>query len=152
MRRCARCKKLVPFAQMVKNRSTSSGFGAYCKPCACIIQAEYKASKGWVKRAGRTYEQELRIKARNRLANHLGLSHAEVEELQRRAATEACELCGRYETKSRWKKLFIDHDHQTKKVRGLLCMECNTGLGKFKDSPELLRKAANYLEKRGKKI
>jgi hypothetical protein len=39
----------------------------------------------------------------------------------------------------------IDHDHKTGKVRGLLCSQCNTAIGKFKDSPELLLAAAQYL-------
>jgi len=42
--------------------------------------------------------------------------------------------------------LLIDHDHQTGIMRGLLCVQHNFGLGNFQDSPELLRKAANYLE------
>jgi hypothetical protein len=40
----------------------------------------------------------------------------------------------------------VDHCHTTKKLRGVLCRGCNIGLGKFKDSPELLRFAAIYLE------
>src|SRR4029077_12606415 len=41
--------------------------------------------------------------------------------------------------------LYVDHDHNTNMIRGLLCQACNLGLGKFKDSPELLRQAAQYL-------
>ncbi len=45
------------------------------------------------------------------------------------------------------KNLHVDHDHKTGQVRGLLCPDCNTSIGKMKDSPEMLRKAAEYLEK-----
>lgn len=42
--------------------------------------------------------------------------------------------------------LSVDHNHETKKVRGLLCNFCNTGIGMFKDNPALLRLAARYLD------
>lgn len=53
-----------------------------------------------------------------------------------------CAICGSTE------KPHIDHDHETGVVRGTLCRTCNIGLGMFKDNPELMRQAAQYLEDR----
>lgn len=43
------------------------------------------------------------------------------------------------------KNIHIDHCHDTKDVRGILCRDCNIGLGHFKDSPERLVMASQYL-------
>nr|WP_079404456.1 endonuclease VII domain-containing protein [Streptomyces sp. 3211] len=40
----------------------------------------------------------------------------------------------------------VDHDHQTGKVRGVLCFSCNAALGQFKDRPDVMRRAAAYVE------
>ena len=42
--------------------------------------------------------------------------------------------------------MVIDHNHETNIVRGLLCHNCNVGLGHFKDSVGYLKEAINYLE------
>lgn len=44
-------------------------------------------------------------------------------------------------------EMFLDHCHNSNKVRGILCFTCNTGLGQFSDSKELLNKAIAYLDK-----
>jgi hypothetical protein len=41
----------------------------------------------------------------------------------------------------------MDHDHLTLKLRGMLCRNCNPGLGQFKHNPILLRAAADYIER-----
>lgn len=42
----------------------------------------------------------------------------------------------------------VDHCHVSNKVRGLLCQDCNVSIGRLKDRPEVLRRLADYLEKR----
>jgi hypothetical protein len=56
-----------------------------------------------------------------------------------------CLICRKPDPKGR---LCIDHDHDTMKVRGLLCRNCNLALGNFKDDPLLLERAALYLQRR----
>ena len=61
-----------------------------------------------------------------------------------------CKICENPESRmsrcgTRTTNLSVDHCHLTNVVRGLLCFDCNTGLGKFKDSQKLLHKAALYL-------
>jgi len=53
-----------------------------------------------------------------------------------------CQVCGKLRSK---KGLALDHDHTTKHIRGLLCCECNSGIGLLQDNPDLLEKAARYL-------
>lgn len=69
---------------------------------------------------------------RKRLIKHAG-----------RPQPETCEICER-----KVKYLCFDHCHVAKEFRGWLCQQCNTALGMVRDSPEILRRLAAYLERK----
>lgn len=57
-----------------------------------------------------------------------------------------CKICGApYGSKKR-ANLCVDHDHQTGRIRGLLCESCNKMLGFSNDNPTLLLRAIQYLK------
>ena len=77
-----------------------------------------------------------------------GLSIAEVEELLD-SQNHLCAICHEEGFKMHenvWTKLNVDHCHDSGKVRGALCHNCNRGLGLFKDSVIKLKSAISYLE------
>ncbi len=74
----------------------------------------------------------------NKLERVYGLSIEEYNSLYERQNFK-CAICEEV------KDLFVDHNHVTNKVRGLLCSQCNSGLGFFMDSPTVIKRAEGYL-------
>ena len=74
-----------------------------------------------------------------------GITLADYEEMRARQKSR-CAICGVSEPggKGDW---HVDHDHITKKVRALLCQNCNIGLGSFQENPVFLAEAIIYLQK-----
>lgn len=56
-----------------------------------------------------------------------------------------CAICGNHTSQYK-RKLHVDHNHSNGKVRGLLCVRCNYGIGYFSENPELLDKAKLYIK------
>jgi hypothetical protein len=86
----------------------------------------------------------LAIKERQRTLRKYGLTEADWD----RMLTEQggrCAICRTDTPGGRGERWHIDHSHATDKVRGLLCHNCNVGIGNFKDDPALLDSAAAYL-------
>lgn len=57
-----------------------------------------------------------------------------------------CEICGAYERELK-RRLCIDHNHKTGKLRALLCHNCNAAIGFLDDNPALCHQATKYLRK-----
>jgi hypothetical protein len=101
------------------------GRHAYCKPCHNL--------------RGRETRERLYGGSRNyHLRARYGVSAAEVEVLVDEQGG-VCPICGRPEPGN------VDHDHVTGKVRGVLCFNCNGGLGQFRDDVDALSNAIGYL-------
>ena len=64
-----------------------------------------------------------------------------------KAQKGSCAICGRRNHKPKHRRLDVDHDHATGETRGLLCLQCNAGLGQFGDSVERLQLAVAYLQR-----
>ena len=75
-----------------------------------------------------------------------GITYAEYEE-KRKEVEYCCEICGKHEEDHSRGKLFVDHDHDTGKYRGLLCTQCNSALGMVYDNIGILQNMIDYLQK-----
>lgn len=99
---------------------------------------------GWNRNDRMKYEPSKEAKWGSHLLRQYGLSKEQFYEMWERQ-NRVCAICMQECNNSNNTKLCVDHCHSTGKVRGLLCFKCNTGLGRFNDSPELLERAADYL-------
>lgn len=57
-----------------------------------------------------------------------------------------CPICSKKTIAGITSKVVLEHDHRSGKVRGWVCDSCNTGIGRFKDDKELLKKAIKFIE------
>jgi len=145
---CARCDKRRSVSQFYKNRKRPDGLDEYCKDCRRAYFKAYRSDndsfRETKRRGDRAYYQRHRKKLlrkvkSKRLQYMYGLSDVDHAKLLK-AQSNACAIC------KRDIKLAVDHDHVTGKVRGLLCLQCNSGLGMFRDNQKYLTAAIRYLK------
>ena len=93
------------------------------------------------------YEHDYRspeYKTDSMLRKNYGITLAQYDQMLL-TQRNGCLICGK-SPEENGRRLAVDHDHASGMVRGLLCSNCNSALGKFQDDPVLLRAAAEYLE------
>jgi hypothetical protein len=122
MKTCNRCFEEKPYSEFYEKTNMKDGYRNQCKVCV---------------RSGRVAKRfDLTLDHLNRMkAEHSG----------------ECDICGSEETAIVYgttKTLAVDHCHKTGRIRGFLCQNCNTALGKFNDDIELLKSAIEYLKEK----
>ncbi|MCM2429404.1 endonuclease VII domain-containing protein [Streptomyces sp. RKAG337] len=172
-RKCSRCKRMLPRDAFASNTSMPDGLQAYCRECSAEYYRQRQEAKGlsvrqkvavppghkrcprcteikphaqWSRNSGAfdglaTYCKACRaVEGRARhLMRQYGITVAERDEL---IASQAgmCPICLAASAEH------VDHCHETGRVRGVLCFNCNSALGKLRDEPDALRRAVAYLE------
>jgi hypothetical protein len=124
-----------------------------CRSCRNAYQRERQANVPEVRRAYLNAYRASDAGKRMLLGGELRKSYGiTVDDYDRMLVAQngVCAVCRRHETVRRnntLRRLSVDHDHETGRVRGLLCSKCNRGMGYYEDDPARLRAAADYLEK-----
>jgi len=116
---CTICLTLKPLSAFPKKSKMRKGVGSTCKEC----------------------EHD------NSIRRRFGITDAEYRQMLD-LQSGRCAICGSPSAKYTT-RFHIDHDHATGRVRGLLCSDCNTGIGLFRDSTALLSNAIAYLSSGG---
>ena len=119
---CTKCKIELPLTEFSIQSKCKKGHASQCKKCYHIRYIVDKAK----------HPDKFKLKARKSNKKSKGLPLPQFNEMVK-AQKELCKICGLPEIeKSQYgktKALTIDHNHVTKKVRGLLCSKCNRALG-----------------------
>lgn len=126
MPECRVCKEYKEQGDFPKNASYSSGYATLCKSCNSFSTKKFREKNPFYLQA-RTYR----------------ITQEQVEQMYKESV--GCEICGKQDQR----RLVIDHDHGTGKIRGLLCDLCNKGIGLLRDDKAVVQKAYNYLDKHG---
>ena len=132
-KKCYRCKKVKQLSEFTKDVGQRDGHNGCCKSCA---SEKYKIC---------TAKNGSYIKIRSRDQNYLnkyGLEKGGYDKLLKKQSSR-CGICG---FPPILKTLVVDHCHETGKVRGLLCDNCNKGIGFLRDDPDMLRSAIAWIE------
>ena len=126
---CIRCEIAYPLESYQNKADAADGKQSYCRKCRAGLAKAHRLAKPEMHRAN--------VGRANRRRKY-GLSEPEFQALVSRSGGR-CGICGAEAA------LCVDHCHETSRVRGLLCLHCNLGLGHFRDDPERMQAAIAYL-------
>lgn len=135
---CPRCKQFKNWNEYPLGVS-GQRIHSYCKLCLDEYNKEWRARA----RIDPNSPRHPKNRRRYHLSKTFGLTVEEYEEIEERQDWK-CGICEKALLEIRFPH--VDHNHETGRVRGILCFDCNVSLGGFKDNVDLLKKAIVYLE------
>jgi Recombination endonuclease VII len=125
MRKCGKCKQTKSLLEFCNDKSSRLGKSYRCRSCTSLYRDKKVQKKGKLLRKFKiTLEQYDSL-----LVKQMG----------------CCAICSRQRLEFN-KDFAVDHCHETGKVRGLLCLNCNVAIGNFQESLALIIKAATYIK------
>ena len=145
---CCVCGVIKPISEFKK---TDKWYSNTCKICKKLKDKNYQESfkiKYPEKIKERKESRKYVYNREGHLKRNFNLTTEDYNNLLKKQ-NNVCAICKKEEVSLRNSFLSVDHCHKTNKIRGLLCVKCNSGIEAFKDNPELIKKAIEYLEKNG---
>ena len=140
---CTKCHRIYDISQFYNDKRSRDGKRSNCRYCVLttnkIWQIKYPvhAKECWKRSYKKTYTPE--VCHRRRMTTH-GITNEQYNRLKF-FNNGKCHICGN----DMLPQEHIDHNHITNKVRGLLCLKCNTAIGSFNDDPMIMFRAIDYV-------
>lgn len=152
VKHCPRCGLDKSHDEFHKHTKTKDGLQPKCKACALEMAREsYRRNPEAVKHAAGKWAEKNPIRRReiaynSKLKAKYGIEFSDYQKMLEQQGGK-CAICGGDGGvgNSELFSLFVDHCHATGRIRGLLCMKCNSGLGYFEDNKMRLESAIKYL-------
>jgi hypothetical protein len=128
---CKTCTLIKPFSEFYTHKNSKDGHINHCKTCI-----SEKRKKEYCSEKTRSHNLKSKYKI-----------NLEIYEEMLIAQNYRCAICNTTDPGDYHQNFCVDHDHNTGKIRGLLCHNCNSALGNFHDNISTLTNAILYLQR-----
>lgn len=150
MKRCRLCQKDLPESKFHRNgtprKDGTSGLRTDCKNCSTEVHRRYvNENRERIRTRRKAAYRENKIPAINQnLKRYYGIG---IEDYNRMFAEQKglCKICDLPQVDFS-RRFDVDHDHETGRIRGLLCVRCNRGIGLLRDNVEILKRAIKHIQ------
>ena len=147
MLQCTKCKQSKDESEFRERKELKRGYQSWCKECERNNNRSRYVKKGYPGPRIPTKSKEvIAQEARDRILKYrYSMTQQDYIDLYNKQNGK-CAICQDDKPLGGKNGLYIDHDHITNKVRGLLCPSCNSAIGKLKERKDILLRAIEYLK------